>query len=43
MAKKRKALLEQVIKNTGGMYGDLGGVLGGKLAKVEYLELGDGL
>lgn len=41
--KKREALLEQVIKNTGGMYGDLGGVLGGKLAKVEYLELGDGL
>lgn len=41
--KKREALLEQVIKNTGGMYGDLGGVLGGKLATVEYLELGDGL
>lgn len=41
--KKREALLEQVIKNTGGMYGDLGGVLGGKLAQVEYLELGDGL
>jgi hypothetical protein len=41
--KKREALLEQVMKNTSGMYGDLGGVLGGKLAKVEYLELGDGL
>ena len=41
--KKREALLEQVIKNTSGMYGDLGGVLGGKLATVEYLELGDGL
>lgn len=41
--KKREALLEQVIKNTSGMYGDLGGVLGGKLAQVEYLELGDGL
>jgi len=41
--KKREALLEQVIKNTGGMYGDLGGVLGGKLATVEYLELGDGV
>ena len=41
--KKREALLEQVIKNTGGMYGDLGGVLGGKLATVEYLELGEGL
>ncbi len=41
--KKREALLEQVIKNTSWMYGDLGGVLGGKLAQVEYLELGDGL
>ena len=41
--KKRESLLEQVIKNTGGMYGDLGGVLGGKLATVEYLELGEGL
>ncbi len=41
--KKREALLEQVIKNTSGIYGDLGGVLGGKLAQVEYLELGDGL
>ena len=41
--KKREALLEQVIKNTGGMYGDLGWVLGGKLATVEYLELGEGL
>jgi len=41
--KKREQLLEQVIKNTGGMYGDLGGMLGGKLEKVEYLELGDGL
>ena len=41
--KKREQLLEQVIKNTGGMYGDLGGMLGGKLEKVEYLELGGGL
>ena len=41
--KKRESLLEQVIKNTGGMYGDLGGVLGGKLATVDYLELGEGL
>lgn len=41
--KKRESLLEQVIKNTGGMYGDLGGLLGGKLEKVEYLELGSGL
>lgn len=40
--KKREQLLEQVIKNTGGMYGDLGGMLGGKLEKVEYLELGGG-
>lgn len=40
--KKREALLEQVMKNTSGMYGDLGGVLGGKLAQVEYLELGNG-
>ncbi len=40
--KKREQLLEQVIKNTGGMYGDLGGMLGGKLEKVEYLELGSG-
>jgi hypothetical protein len=38
--KKREALLEQVIKNTSGMYGDLGGMLGNKLEKVEYLELG---
>jgi hypothetical protein len=41
--KKREQLLEQVIKNTSGMYGDLGGILGGKLEKVEYLELGGGL
>ncbi len=41
--KKRESLLEQVIKNTGGMYGDLGGLLGGKLETVEYLELGNGL
>jgi hypothetical protein len=41
--KKREQLLEQVIKNTGGMYGDLGGMLGGKLEKVDYLELGQGL
>ncbi len=41
--KKREQLLEQVIKNTGGMYGDLGGMLGGKLEKVDYLELGGGL
>ncbi len=41
--KKREQLLEQVIKNTGGMYGDLGGMLGGKLEKVEYLELGGGI
>lgn len=40
--KKREQLLEQVIKNTGGMYGDLGGMLGGKLEKVDYLELGGG-
>ena len=40
--KKREQLLEQVIKNPGGMYGDLGGMLGGKLEKVEYLELGGG-
>jgi hypothetical protein len=25
------------------MYGDLGGVVGNKLWKVEYLELGEGL
>ncbi len=41
--KKRETLLEQVIKNTGGMYGDLGWVVGAKLGKVDYLELGDGL
>lgn len=41
--KKREQLLEQVIKNTSGMYGDLGGMLGGKLATVDYLELGSGL
>lgn len=41
--KKREQLLEQVIKNTGGMYGDLGGMLGWKLEKVDYLELGGGL
>ncbi len=41
--KKREQLLEQVIKNTWGMYGDLWGMLGGKLEKVDYLELGGGL
>ncbi len=41
--KTREQLLEQVIKNTSGMYGDLGWVVGAKLGKVEYLELGDGL
>lgn len=41
--KTREQLLETVIKNTSGMYGDLGGVVGNKLGTVEYLELGDGL
>lgn len=41
--KTREQLLETVIKNTSGMYGDLGGVVGNKLWKVEYLELGEGL
>lgn len=40
--KTREQLLEQVIKNTSGMYGDLGWVVGGKLAPVSYLELGGG-
>lgn len=40
--KTREQLLETVIKNTSGMYGDLGGVVGSKLEKVEYLELGGG-
>lgn len=40
--KMRESLLEQVIKNTGGMYGDLGGILGGKLPPVGYLELDSG-
>lgn len=40
--KKREALLENVIKNTSGMYGDLSGILGARLQKVDYLELGDG-
>lgn len=38
--KTREQLLEQVIKNTSGMYGDLWGVVWAKLGKVEYLELG---
>lgn len=40
--KKREALLENVIKNTSGMYGDLSGILGAKLQKIDYLELPDG-
>ncbi len=40
--KTRDMLLEQVIKNTSGLYGDLGGIVGTKLAKVDYLELGSG-
>ena len=40
--KTREQLLETVIKNTSGMYGDLGGVVGNKLGTVEYLELGGG-
>jgi hypothetical protein len=40
--KTREQLLEQVIKNTSGMYGDLGGVVGAKLGRVEYLELESG-
>jgi len=37
--KTREQLLEQVIKNTSGMYGDLWWVVWAKLGKVEYLEL----
>lgn len=40
--KKREQLLEQVLKNTSGFYGDLGGILGNRLEKVPYLELGSG-
>lgn len=40
--KKREELLERVLKNTSGMYGELSGILWAKLQKVEYLELGGG-
>lgn len=40
--KTREQLLEQVIKNTSGMYWDLGWVVGTRLGRVEYLELGEG-
>ena len=37
--KKREELLERVLKNTSGMYGELSSILGAKLQKVDYLEL----
>lgn len=37
--KKRETLLENVIKNTSWMYGDLSWILWSKLQKVDYLEL----
>jgi hypothetical protein len=36
----REKQLERVISNTARLYGDMQGLIGSKLEKVEYLELG---
>ncbi len=41
--KKREWILWKVLSNTSWLYGDLGGILGSKLEKVEYLELWNGV
>ncbi len=38
----REKQLERVISNTARLYGDMQGLIGSKLEKVEYLELGSG-
>ena len=39
--KKREELLDRVLRNTSGMYGEIGGILGAKLQKIDYLEIGE--
>ena len=36
---KRETQLNKVLKNTAGMYGDLEGIIGNTLPKIEALEL----
>ena len=36
---EREKQIEQVIHNTGGMYGDLQGLLGGSMPAIQALEL----
>ncbi|HHT78963.1 MAG TPA: DUF2130 domain-containing protein, partial [Actinobacteria bacterium] len=36
---KRETQLKRVLKNTAGMYGDLEGIIGSTLPKIEALEL----
>jgi len=38
----REKQLDRVISNTARLYGDMQGLIGAKLPKVEYLELGSG-
>ncbi len=38
----REKQLRRVIDNTARLYGDMQGLIGSQLPKVEYLELGDG-
>ncbi len=36
---EREKQIEQVINNTGGMYGDLQGLMGGSMPTIQSLEL----
>ena len=38
----REKQLRRVIDNTARLYGDMQGLIGSQLPKVDYLELGDG-
>lgn len=38
--KEREKQIERVIKNTVGLYGDMQGIVGGKIPEIQMLELG---
>lgn len=40
--KEREKQIERVIKNTVGLYGDMQGIIGGKIPQIASLELGAG-
>ena len=34
--------IAKIVENTAGMYGDIQGIIGGSLPKIDYLELEEG-